>query len=151
MNTRMLAYRPPRIAMGLLILALALDMLSPSREIQIVQSNLLGAIIGGTGFVLMIQAWWQFRKEKLAICPTSATHHLLTIGIFRVTRNPMYLGMTMMLLAVALSFGTLPFYVAVAAYFAIMNQAFCPYEEAKLTAAFGEEYLQYSASVRRWL
>jgi protein-S-isoprenylcysteine O-methyltransferase Ste14 len=68
-----------------------------------------------------------------------------------VTRNPMYLGMTMMLAGLAVWFGTLPLYCAAAIFFVIVDRAFCPYEEAKSATEFGREYLDYVKRVRRWL
>jgi len=51
----------------------------------------------------------------------------------------------------AIFFGTLPFYIAVIAYFAVINYGFCPYEESKLCEEIGEEYIVYTSKVRRWL
>jgi protein-S-isoprenylcysteine O-methyltransferase Ste14 len=62
----------------------------------------------------------------------------------------MYLGMILMLIGAAILFGTLPFYGAAIAYFAIINWVFCPYEEDKLATAFGCEYETYRSQVRRW-
>jgi protein-S-isoprenylcysteine O-methyltransferase Ste14 len=47
--------------------------------------------------------------------------------------------------------GTPPFYLSAIAFFGVMNRIFCPYEENKLTAAFGEDYRSYAKRVRRWL
>ena len=99
----------------------------------------------------MIQAWWQFRQTDVAICPTEKTTELITDGIYRFTRNPMYLGMVMMLTGVAMFVGTLPFYVAAVALFAILNFVFCPYEEEKLSRTFGSRFEQYRGRARRWL
>lgn len=83
--------------------------------------------------------------------PNEATHYLITDGIYRLTRNPMCLGMIAMLLGVAAYFGSLPFYVAAIAYFLIIDRVFCAYEESKLAASFGREYEAYRSRVRRWL
>jgi protein-S-isoprenylcysteine O-methyltransferase Ste14 len=62
----------------------------------------------------------------------------------------MYLGMLIMLTGVAVFMGTLPFYVATATLFAILNFVFCPYEEDKLARTFGRSHEQYRQRVRRW-
>lgn len=99
----------------------------------------------------MMRAWWQFRVKKIAICPTDKTDDLITDGIYHLTRNPMYLGITMMLFGLGAWVGTAPFFAAATGFFVVMNGVFCPYEEAKLTVAFGHNYEQYAAHVRRWL
>jgi protein-S-isoprenylcysteine O-methyltransferase Ste14 len=67
------------------------------------------------------------------------------------TRNPMYLGMLIMLAGVAFFFGTLPFSAATAVYFVIIDRWFCRFEEEKLIAAFGRDYEEYRSGVRRWI
>jgi protein-S-isoprenylcysteine O-methyltransferase Ste14 len=88
----------------------------------------LSALIG---FLLIPGAWWQFRQGGIAICPTAPTEGLITHGVYRYTRNPMYFGMMLMLLGIAFFFGPLPFYLAAATVFAILNRVFCPHEEQK--------------------
>jgi len=151
MTTGLVEFRPPRIAMLLCALAIAAHLVTPLGSAPLYSSEFIAAGLGLAGFAVMIQAWWQFKTEQIAICPTERTDHLITGGIYRVTRNPMYLGMTMMLVGVAVWLGTVPFYAAAVAFFMIMNFAFCPYEETKLQAAFDGAYEQYTAQVRRWL
>lgn len=111
----------------------------------------VGAALALVGFSIMMWAWWLFKKGEVAICPTAPTVRLLTGGIYRFSRNPMYLGMVAMLLGLAAYVGTPPFYVAAVSYFAVLNFVFCPYEETKLASTFGQEFSNYKAKVRRWL
>ena len=150
MNTRILKFRPPRIAMALVLVATTVQWLLPPKATPIYSSAIFAVTLSLAGFAVMMWAWWQFQQRQVAICPTEKTARLITDGIYRVTRNPMYLGMTMILAGLAVWFGTMPFYCAPAVFFVIINQAFCPYEEAKLTSAFGEDYKQYRSAVRRW-
>ena len=99
----------------------------------------------------MMLAWWQFKERKVAICPTASTNYLITDGIYRLTRNPMYLGMVTMLGGVAVFFGTLPFYAVTIVYFILIDRSFCPYEEEKLLATFERDYDAYRSKVRRWV
>jgi protein-S-isoprenylcysteine O-methyltransferase Ste14 len=66
-------------------------------------------------------------------------------------RNPMYLGMAGILLGAALFMGSLTPFVVIPAFMALIAERFILSEEAKLEAAFGREYLDYKARVRRWL
>jgi protein-S-isoprenylcysteine O-methyltransferase Ste14 len=108
-------------------------------------------LTGAIGFLLMLRAWWLFRLVNTAICPTESATTLVTHGVFAITRNPMYLGIFLMLLGLATATGSAPFYVAAAGYGVVMDRAFCPYEERKSAAEFGGEYLDYVRKVRRWL
>jgi len=109
------------------------------------------AVTGTIGFLLMLRAWWSFKRVDTAICPTDSATTLVTHGVFSVTRNPMYLGIILMLLGLALVTGSAPFYIAAAGYGVVMDRVFCPYEEEKSAAEFGQEYLDYLNRVRRWL
>lgn len=150
MNVPIINYKPPKIAQLFVLLAVLLHWAVPMNRLQVYSNQLLGIIVGVAGFGVMIWAWWLFKKFDTAICPTEKTDRLVKSGIYRYSRNPMYLGMVGMLSALAIFVGTLPFYLAAAAYFIVINGFFCPYEENKLTEAFGDEYLNYKRKVRRW-
>ena len=150
--TRLVDYRPPRIAMLLLALAGAWQWLLPAPGIPAVPAQHIMAVAAVfAGFSIMMCAWWQFREHRVAICPTDRTDHLITDGVYRYTRNPMYLGVVTMLSGVAAWFGTLPFALAAVAFFLVIDRVFCPYEERKLEQAFGSDYARYRDAVRRWL
>lgn len=146
---RMLSYKPPRIAMTLLIAATLLQLITPLPTLP--ASIIGGGGLSAVGFLIMLRAWWLFRVRKTAICPTALTTALITDDIYRLTRNPMYLGITFMLLGIALGTGGLPYYIAAAMFFLVTDFVFCPFEEAKLERTFGDEFTHYLAHVRRWL
>jgi protein-S-isoprenylcysteine O-methyltransferase Ste14 len=151
MTTSIIEYRPPRIALALLIIATVLHVLLPAQSSYQYSSIYLSGALVLLGFAVMMLAWLQFKERKVAICPTANTDSLITDGIYRLTRNPMYLGMVTMLGGVAVFFGTLPFYVVTIVYFVLIDRWFCMYEEEKLVATFGREYAAYKSKVRRWL
>jgi len=135
--------------MSFVLLALAANAIVP---LPMHTSLPFAATLTGTiGFLLMLRAWWLFRLVNTAICPTESATTLVTHGVFAITRNPMYLGIFLMLLGLAMATGSAPFYIAAAGYGVVMDRAFCPYEERKSAAEFGDEYLDYVRKVRRWL
>jgi protein-S-isoprenylcysteine O-methyltransferase Ste14 len=150
MNNKFLEYRPPRIAMALLAIAAAFHFFMQVQSVHLFSSILLAIALGAGGFAVMMWAWWQFQQHKVAICPTDPTDFLIQDGIYAYTRNPMYHGMVLMLLAGAILFVTLPFYIAAIAYFIVIDRIFCPYEEEKLLDTFGRDYETYRSRVRRW-
>lgn len=137
--------------MALLMVAAGAHWLLPVNTLGVTRFKLAGIVFFAAGFGVMIQAWWQFKQARVAICPTDKTDRLITDGIYRLSRNPMYLGMVSMLTGIALWSGSLPFYAAAATYFIILDRVFSPYEEAKLGAAFADRYADYAARVRRWI
>jgi protein-S-isoprenylcysteine O-methyltransferase Ste14 len=149
--SKMLAYRPPRIAMMLLGIAALLQYAVPIDWPMLQAFATTGAVIAATGFGVMIRAWWLFRRHETAICPTAVTTTLITGDIYALTRNPMYLGMVLILLGVATLAGSWLVYAVVVFYALILNHVFCPYEEQKLKDQFGDRYTAYAARTRRWL
>jgi protein-S-isoprenylcysteine O-methyltransferase Ste14 len=149
--SKMLAYKPPRIAMTLLAIAALVQYAVPV-EWPIMPSYLIGGTaIAALGFGIMIRAWWLFRQHETAICPTAETSAFITDDIYALTRNPMYLGMVLILAGIALLAGSWPIYVVTIIYALILNHVFCPYEERKLRNQYRDQYAVYAARVRRWL
>jgi len=148
---RMLAYRPPRIAMSLILAAAVVELILPARWPGLPSWPLPAAAIGLIGFAIMLRAWWLFRVRDNAICPTAETTVLITDDVYRLTRHPMYLGIVMMLLAIGMLTGGIAYYAAAVAFFLVIDFAFCPYEEQKLEALFPAEFEAYRRKVRRWL
>jgi protein-S-isoprenylcysteine O-methyltransferase Ste14 len=151
MNTNLIEYKPPRIAMALLTFATVFHAAFPAQSSYFYSSVILSVALVSAGFTVMMLAWWKFKQRKVAICPTADTDYLITDGIYRLTRNPMYLGMVAMLGGVAVFFGTLPFFAVTIVYFILIDRWFCPYEEEKLLVTFGRDYDAYRSKVRRWV
>jgi len=147
----LLRFRPPRIAMLLLALAGAVHWLLLPPTLALSGRAVAGLALAAAGFATMMVAWWQFRQHAVLICPTAETTALITDGIYRWSRNPMYLGMTCMLAGIAVISGGLPFYAVAVLQFAILDRAFCPYEERKLSDVFGASYDRYRRTTRRWI
>lgn len=106
------------------------------------------AFAGGIGFISLLQ----FFKSKTTVDPTrpSKASKLVTSGIYQFSRNPMYLGLLLMLLAWGLWLGN-AFNVLLAAGFVFyMNTFQIIPEEEMLLQLFDKEYKQYCALVRRW-
>ena len=148
---RILTYRPPRIALTLLLTAVSLQLVLPTTLPALPAAPLAGAVVAILGFGIMTRAWWLFRLVNTAICPTANTTTLITGDVYRVSRNPMYLGIVLMLLGVAIGMGGLPFYLAALLFFLVIDVAFCPFEERKLEESFGRRFTTYCNDVRRWL
>ena len=92
-----------------------------------------------------------FKRTDTPINPTANPMKLHTEGFFRLTRNPMYLGVSTALLGAAVYFGNLLSFLSPIVFFLIMNYYFVPFEEKLLGNIFGKKYFSYKKQVRRWL
>ena len=103
-------------------------------------------------FIAPVWAFALFRREGTEIDPTSPTNRkLVTSGPYQFTRNPMYLGLVILTLGVALWVGAWPMFIAPVAIFATANWVHIPFEEAKMRRQFGATYEDYVERVRRWV
>jgi protein-S-isoprenylcysteine O-methyltransferase Ste14 len=116
------------------------------------QSQPIGALIFVLGMIGPVIAITQFRSVGTEVSPTSETNAKLVIaGIYRFTRNPMYLGLTIASLGIAVFFGRPLMFLTPLFVFAITNWIFIPFEEAKMRRQFGAEFDAYTKRVRRWM
>jgi len=94
-----------------------------------------------------------FRKAKTTVNPTkpAATSSLVSEGIYRYTRNPMYLAMALVLLAWAILLSDMSAFLFVPLFVVYINRFQIDPEERALLALFGSEYTTYREKVRRWL
>jgi protein-S-isoprenylcysteine O-methyltransferase Ste14 len=110
-----------------------------------------GVVLVGLALGLIVWAAFLFRRAGTNIRPYLPSTALVLSGPYKFTRNPMYLGMAGVLLGTAVFMGSLTPFVVIPAFMALISERFIVPEEAKLEAAFGRDYLEYKARVRRWL
>lgn len=103
------------------------------------------------GLALNLCASNFFGKVKTTVKPFEQSTCLLTTGLFKYSRNPMYLGMALALLGLFLLLGSLTPLFIVPAFSWIMDRKFIRIEEKDLEKTFGEEFLRYKSKVRRWI
>jgi protein-S-isoprenylcysteine O-methyltransferase Ste14 len=106
-----------------------------------------------SGLAIAVAGVLQFRRARTTVNPTSPerTSVVVTTGLYRWSRNPMYLGMALILLGAAAWTSTLAGYLLVAGFCAYLTQFQIVPEERSLVASFGTEYGRYMARVRRWV
>lgn len=92
-----------------------------------------------------------FRRSGTPVIPFERSTTLVTSGAYRFTRNPMYLGLTMLLLGVAMLQGSLGAFLPIPLFMLVVQKRFIEGEERFLTEIFGEQYLSYRRRVRRWI
>lgn len=113
--------------------------------------NWLGIIPFVCGVILNLTADQAFRKANTTVKPFKESSALITIGVFQICRNPMYLGFVLILAGIAVFLQSLsPFFVIpIFAYF--MDCNFIRVEERMLAEKFGLAWTDYERKVRRWV
>ena len=149
--SRWLRLRPPTLARVLTVIAMGLHALAFGIDAPFGRSIAGGALVMSAGFAWMAWAWWCFRQAGTPLRPIAQPTRLVDEGPYRFGRNPMYLGMVVMMLGMGLASGV-PFMAVAALNFVVIVAAVhIPHEEAQLQRAFGGWYSDYAATVRRWL
>jgi protein-S-isoprenylcysteine O-methyltransferase Ste14 len=111
----------------------------------------VGVAILIAGLVFGLSAVRLFRKYQTTIKPGQTSTHLMTGGPFRLTRNPIYVGMTVLLIGVATLLGSATPWLLLPLFVGVIAINVIPVEEAIMAETFGAEYASYRARVRRWL
>jgi len=148
---RWLRLRPPTLARWLSVLAFALHALVFGLTAPLGRSLAAGVPVMIVGFAWMAWAWWHFRRAGTPLPPTAQPTMLVDEGPYRFGRNPMYLGIAVMMLGMGLATGVPFMAIAAANFVAIVGAVHVPHEEAQLQRTFGGWYSDYAASVRRWI
>ena len=106
------------------------------------------------GLSCALPSYRLFARNKTTISPLtpSETSVLITQGMYRYSRNPMYLGLLLLIIAATIWFGTWFGIIISLLFILLMNiLQIIPEEEEALLQIFGEEYLEYKKKVRRWI
>ena len=148
-NSRILV--PPVYFLVALLLMAFLHRAAPWLHVIQAPYRYAGIVIAGLALGLGAWAAVLFRRAGTNIRPFMPSTALVVAGPYKLTRNPMYLGMAGILLGAAVLMGSLSPFIVIPAFMALITERFIIPEEAKLEAAFGREYLDYKARVRRWL
>jgi protein-S-isoprenylcysteine O-methyltransferase Ste14 len=111
----------------------------------------LGAVLMLLGLALMTWAAMLFRKVGTSFQLQGESSVLVTSGPFRFSRNPMYLGMLIWLMGLAVLLGSLVVFVFPFLFFLLANLFIIPLEEKSMEQTLGKQFIEYKQRVRRWL
>ena len=124
----------------------------PWRRLIDLRSVWLGNALIAVGFAIALWAISLFQLEGTELNPTSETNKSLIIrGPYCFTRNPMYLGLIVLTLGIAVRVGSMPMFAVPVLLFTTANWVHIPFEEAKMRRQFGAEFGVYTSQVRRWI
>ena len=151
-DTANVIVRPP-IAWALaVVVGLALDWLMPLSFVPAaVPARGLGALIFALALALFAWAIATMTRAGSNVPTSLPTTTIVDAGPYRFTRNPIYLGMVLGLIGLAIAFNSLWLLLALAPFAVVIRYGVVAREEAYLERKFGDVYRRYRSRVRRWL
>jgi protein-S-isoprenylcysteine O-methyltransferase Ste14 len=144
---------PPVVTVVLAAAMYAADRMFPGLRVASFASALLAWVLAGSGLLIFVSAIVSIVRAGTTIDPRKPelTRKLVTGGMYRWSRNPVYLGDVLLLLAWATYLANPIAFAMVPVFVAWMNAFQIAPEERLLRARFGDAYEQYCRRVRRWL
>lgn len=142
---------PPIILLAFLLLQYALYRWLPVATVLPKPGSYVGTLFIGLGVLVIALPAGAFSRAGTTIKPFKESSALVRGGLYRVTRNPMYVGMLSILIGVALLSGSLSPFVAPVLFVPVLNARVICHEEVMLEERFGEDYRDFKRSVRRWV
>ncbi len=111
----------------------------------------VGVVLVLSGLCLVLVSAWQFKRAQTHIEPWKPTSAIVSSGVFAYSRNPIYIAFSMVALGLGAVFHNVWMMLSFVPSLSIVFFVAVRKEERYLEAKFGDAYLQYKASVRRWL
>jgi protein-S-isoprenylcysteine O-methyltransferase Ste14 len=142
---------PPLIFLAGLAVGFGLQALLPDTSLPGAVRWVLGGVLLIAGFALLFSFERAFHRKATAANPWRPTTAIATDGPYRFTRNPAYVGMALVYTGIALLAGALWVLLPLPLVLLIIDRGVIAREERYLERKFGQEYLDYKRSVRRWV
>lgn len=142
---------PPLVFLACILLGLALEryVFFPGTWPRSPLS--LAAAVGGLGVFFLLASFKHFQRTQQDPKPWKPTPELIGEGMYRYTRNPMYLGLGLLQVAVGIALGNAWVVVGVGVSWIVVYLTAIRHEETYLESKFGDSYRTYKAAVPRWL
>jgi protein-S-isoprenylcysteine O-methyltransferase Ste14 len=141
---------PPAFLLSTIVIMVALHFLLPGSQIIRGSWRFLGLLPFILGNILNALADQAFKQHETTVKPFEESTYLVTDGVFRLSRNPMYLGFVLILVGFAVLLGSLTPWIGMIIFPFLMHYRFIRIEETMLEAQFGDNWLEYKQKVRRW-
>ena len=144
---------PPLVLIVAVMLTYAAGSWFPGLTFRFPGQVVLAVIMFFLGLVPDLLALLTFVRRKTTVNPMKPgdASTLVTDGIYRISRNPMYLGLLFLLVAASLFFSSYLSLLIIPVFVWYLNEFQIKPEERALAKKFGQPYLDYCARVRRWL
>ena len=145
-----------KIPPPLVVLILVISTFFSSKKIDLIQipfQSLISIFILSIGILILLNPVLKFKKSKTTINPIKfkKVNKLVTSGIYKYSRNPMYLGLLMIVVSSSIFYLNIYSILTPLFFYLWINRFQIKREEVFLTEKFGEDYLSYKKKTRRWI
>ncbi len=134
-----------------LVAIFALNEWSVGPRFTSTEAQIVGGIVIFLGLALLLLAGGLFKRAGTDLVPFKNVSALVTTGVYRMTRNPMYLGMATLLLGTAITVGIAVAIIVPIVFMLIIQFRFILPEEEMLRGIFPDDFPEYCTRVRRWI
>ena len=150
-----LSLKIPPVAQTIVAILLIwlLDRYAPIYHIKFIYQSIVAGTLIGIGAIVALSGVFAFIKLNTTVDPRypEKASELVIIGIYKYSRNPMYLGILFVITGIAVYFGALSSVFVISPFVAFINKYQIVPEEVALQEKFSENYTRYAQNVRRWL
>ena len=145
-----------KIPPPLVVLILVISTFFSSKKIDLIQipfQSIISIFILSIGILILLNPVLKFKKSKTTINPIKfkKVNKLVTSGIYKYSRNPMYLGLLIIVISSSIFYLNIYSILTPLFFYIWINRFQIKREEIFLTEKFGEEYLSYKNRTRRWI
>jgi protein-S-isoprenylcysteine O-methyltransferase Ste14 len=144
-------FYPPTHFYTYLIISIAFHFLLPVKQIIFTPYVFIGFVPAIAGALLNIWTDSLFKKLNTTVKPDQKPSVLIDYGPFKISRNPMYLGMALILIGAGILMGSVTAFIGAVFFAAAMQISFIPEEEKIMQDAFGEKFEIYKKNVGCWI
>lgn len=114
-------------------------------------TDLLSGMLIGGGIILAVMAVVEFRRHKTTVFPHETPSAMVQTGIYKRSRNPIYLGDVLILAGLILRFDAVLSLVLIPVFVWLLERRFIIPEEDRLRRTFRAAFAQYESNTRRWI
>jgi protein-S-isoprenylcysteine O-methyltransferase Ste14 len=142
---------PPNWLLGFIVVAWLISYFAPGMTLQLPWQGIVALVLLAIGLILTGLAVFEMTRAKTAAIPRRNASALVTTGIFRLSRNPIYLGDAFMLASAVIWFQAGPGLLLIPVFVWLIRRRFIDGEESGLCKEFGEDFERWQKKTRRWL
>jgi protein-S-isoprenylcysteine O-methyltransferase Ste14 len=130
-----------------------LSVIAPIYHIKFIYQNFVVGFLGIAGLIMTLSGVYAFNRLNTTVDPRypKKASELVIIGVYKYSRNPMYLGFLLLICSIAMYIGVISSVFVIIAFVLFINEYQIKPEEIALYEKFGENYKNYSQEVRRWI
>lgn len=151
LDTPGVAVRPPRLYLGALAVGIVADTFAPGTAFPVWLSFGVGAMMIVVGIAFLALSVRRFSRAGTNVPTNQPTTALVTDGLHRYSRNPIYVALTLIYVGIALAAASIFALILLVPVLLVMRYGVIAREERYLEGKFSDDYRAYKACTRRWL